>query len=91
MGTFEEFFEVLTLKQLRRHEKPIIIYNVKGYYNHMIAMMDNAVKNKFMTDDCKRLYSVADTQEEVFEQLENYVPFSYNKYNFVYEGDKSNG
>ena len=91
MGTFEEFFEVLTLKQLRRHEKPIIIYNVKGYYNHMIAMMDNAVKNKFMTDDCKRLYSVADTQEEVFEQLENYVPFSYNKYNFVYEGDKNDG
>lgn len=91
MGTFEEFFEVLTLKQLRRHEKPIIIYNVKGYYNHMIAMMDNAVKNKFMTDDCKRLYSVADTQEEVFEQLENYVPFSYNKYNYIYEGDKSNG
>ena len=44
-----------------------------------------------MTDDCKCLYSVADTQEEVFEQLENYVPFSYNKYNYIYEGDKSNG
>lgn len=30
MGTFEEFFEVLTLKQLNRHTKPIIIYNVKA-------------------------------------------------------------
>jgi uncharacterized protein (TIGR00730 family) len=39
MGTFEEFFEVLTLKQLNRHTKPIIIYNVKGYYNSMLAML----------------------------------------------------
>ena len=31
MGTFEEFFEVLTLKQLNRHTKPIIIYNIKGF------------------------------------------------------------
>ena len=44
MGTFEEFFEVLTLKQLNRHTKPIIIYNVKGYYNSMLAMLDNSTR-----------------------------------------------
>lgn len=91
MGTFEEFFEVLTLKQLRRHSKPIIIYNVKGYYNHMLAMMGNAVDKKFMTDECQRLYTVADTEKEIFEQLESYVPFSYNKYSFVSKGDERNG
>ena len=80
MGTFEEFFEVLTLKQLRRHSKPIIVYNVKGYYDPLIAMLDNAVKNGFMTEDCNLLYTVAKTEQEVFDQLENYVPFSYNKY-----------
>ena len=85
MGTFEEFFEVLTLKQLRRHSKPIIVYNVKGYYNPMIAMMNNAVEEKFMTDDCNRLYTVANTEEEVFAQLENYVSYSYNKYNYLEE------
>ncbi len=91
MGTFEEFFEVLTLKQLRRHTKPIIVYNVKGYYNHMLAMMKNAVDRKFMTDECNRLYTVADTEEQLFEQLESYVPFSYNKYEFVGKGDEKNG
>lgn len=90
MGTFEEFFEVLTLKQLHRHAKPIIIYNVKGYYNSMIEMMQNAVDNGFMTDDCNRLYTVADTEEQVFEQLENYKPYSYNKYNFLSK-ESSNG
>ena len=35
IGTFEEFFEILTLKQLCRHNKPIAIYNLKGYYNEL--------------------------------------------------------
>lgn len=80
IGTFEEFFEVLTLKQLNRHCKPIIVYNVGGYYNPMIAMMQNAVDREFMSDECNRLYTVAETEEQVFEQIKNYVPYSYNKY-----------
>lgn len=80
MGTFEEFFEVLTLKQLHRHCKPIVVYNVNGYYNPMLAMMQNAVDEKFMSDNCNRLYTVAQTEEQVFEQIKNYVPFSYDKY-----------
>ena len=91
MGTFEEFFEVLTLKQLKRHTKPIIIYNVKGYYNPMLAMLENAINNNFMTSDCKGLYSVANSLDEVFCQLESYVPFSYDKYAFVSKGDEKNG
>lgn len=92
MGTFEEFFEVLTLKQLRRHKKPIIIYNVNGYYNHMLAMMNFAVDEQFMSEDCNMLFSVADTEEEIFEQLESYVPFTYNKYSFLDSGkDDENG
>ncbi|MEE0914694.1 MAG: TIGR00730 family Rossman fold protein [Ruminococcus sp.] len=92
MGTFEEFFEVLTLKQLRRHSKPIIVYNVKGYYDPLIAMLDNAVKNGFMTEDCNLLYTVAKTEQEVFDQLENYVPFSYNKYDYLEQnGEDKNG
>ena len=91
MGTFEEFFEVLTLKQLNRHTKPIIIYNVKGYYNSMLAMLDNAVSEKFMTNACNRLYTIADSEEEVFNQLENYVPFTYNKYEFLKKDGEQNG
>lgn len=91
MGTFEEFFEVLTLKQLKRHTKPIIIYNVKDYYDPMFAMLENAINNNFMTSDSKGLYSVANTLDEVFSQLEEYVPFSYDKYAFVSKGDENNG
>ena len=85
MGTFEEFFEVLTLKQLEQHSKPIIIYNVKGYYDSMIDMLNFAVKENFMSDDCNKLYTIANTEEEVFEQLESYVAYSYNKYDYLLE------
>ena len=87
MGTFEEFFEVLTLKQLEQHTKPIIIYNVKGYYDSMINMLNFAVKENFMSDDCNKLYTVANTEEEGFEQLESYVAYSYNKYDYLSEDE----
>ena len=80
IGTLEEFFEVITLKQLGRHKKPIIILNTNGFYDPMIEMMSKSVEQKFMSRDVHRLYSVADTIDEVFEQLEGYVEFSYNKY-----------
>lgn len=90
MGTFEEFFEVLTLKQLSRHTKPIIVYNVNGYYNSMLAMMQNAVEERFMSDDCKRLYTIAESEEQIFEQLENYVPYTYNKYAYLNSDKEDN-
>lgn len=92
MGTFEEFFEVLTLKQLHRHTKPIIIYNVNDYYNSLMAMMENAVKESFMSEDCNKLYTIAYSEDEVFSQIENYKPYSYNKYDVQGSGrDDKNG
>ena len=80
IGTFEEFFEVLTLKQLGRHQKPIVIYNYKGYYTPMLQMMETAIRDRFMAEDTDTLYSVAETEEEVFAQLADYKAFDYNKY-----------
>lgn len=80
IGTFEEFFEVLTLKQLGQHQKPIIIYNVNGYYDSLLAMMQASVDERFMSPKVSRLYSVADSEEELFAQLDSYEKFTYNKY-----------
>ena len=64
IGTFEEFFEVFTLKQLERHNKAIAILNVNGYYNAMIDMLEVAVKEKFLRAGCKLLYKVFDDVDE---------------------------
>ena len=70
IGTFEEFFEILTLKQLCRHNKPIAVYNLKNYYNEMLAMLDAAVEKNFLREDCNQLFFTSDKLEEVFSYVE---------------------
>ena len=74
MGTFEEFFEVLTLKQLGRHKKPIAVYNSYGYYTELEKYIDGIIDMKFVNKECKLLYGVFDTHKEVIHYIENYSP-----------------
>lgn len=50
IGTFEEFFEVWTWRQLGYHDKPIGILNVDGYYDGLLAFMQNTVAKGFVSD-----------------------------------------
>lgn len=71
IGTFEEFFEVLTLKQLGRHTKPIAIYNIDGYYNNLMEFMYYCSGEKFINDKCHELYFCTDDEEELAAYLED--------------------
>ena len=70
IGTFEEFFEILTLKQLCRHEKPIAIYNLQGYYNEIQTVMRQAAKKGFLREDCLALYEITEDLETLFSYVE---------------------
>lgn len=70
IGTFEELFEVLTLKQLGRHSKPIAIYNIDGYYDSMETMMYHAMKERFVRSNCRMLYMYFTDTEEMFDYIE---------------------
>lgn len=74
IGTFEEFFEVLTLKQLAQHNKAIVILNTNGYYDELLAFMNTAVKQNFIMPACLSLYASFDTPKEVADYLYNYTP-----------------
>ena len=71
IGTYEEFFEILTLKQLCRHQKPIAIYNIMGYYDSLYAVMRQAIEKKFIKENCLNLFKVTDNLEELFDYIEN--------------------
>ena len=71
VGTFDEFFEILTLRQLNRHQKPMAILNTEGYYEYMLAMMQNAVDQHFMTPLNFDLFYVSDRVGDVLDYLEN--------------------
>ncbi|MBQ8427944.1 MAG: TIGR00730 family Rossman fold protein [Clostridia bacterium] len=70
IGTFEEFFEILTLKQLCRHNKPIAIYNIRGYYDEILTALDAATEKGFIRGGCKELLFVSEDLEEIFTYIE---------------------
>lgn len=69
IGTYEEFFEMYTLKQLGRHTKPIILYNINGYYDSIVEMLHQTVEKKFMRSNSLHLISVVSDAGEAISQL----------------------
>ena len=71
IGTFEEFFEVLTLKQLGRHKKPIAIYNMNGYYDDLESILENAIAQGFLNKECRDIYKISNDPQVLIDYLEN--------------------
>ena len=70
VGTFDEFFQILTLRVLARHEKPIILYNIKSFWNGMLAVIKECVDKGFIAPEALVDFCLCDTPEEVFDVLE---------------------
>lgn len=71
-GTLEEITEVITLKQLGNHSKPIVFVNTNGFYDKFFEFIENCKKEGFISKAYDGLYMVADRVESVFGYLENY-------------------
>ena len=71
IGTFDEFFEILTLRQLGRHTKPLAILNTEGYYDNLLAMMRHTADLNFMDSRNFELFFVSSDIDAVLDYLEN--------------------
>lgn len=70
LGTFDEFFEILTLKQLGRHTKPVAVFNVNGYFDSLLEQLKNAVRKQFMTPESLELCLFTDNGDKLLNYLE---------------------
>ena len=66
-GTLEELLEAITWKQLGLYLNPIVILNLKGYYDPLLAMFDRAIGEHFMGVRHAGLWQVARTPQEAVE------------------------
>ncbi len=71
VGTYEEFFETFTLKQLGRMTKPIGILNTEGYYDLLVEMLNKTIEMGFMKKECADIYGVFPEAEELLDYIEN--------------------
>lgn len=72
VGTFEEMFEAITLKQLKRHNKPIAIYNIDGYFDKIMDMFDYSIKTSFIKEKIYKIFVCTDNLNEIIDYIENY-------------------
>ena len=64
IGTLEEAFEVLTWKQLKRHNKPIIIINTENYWSPLDALIKATITDQFANPSIQKMYRLVKTVEE---------------------------
>ena len=80
IGTFEEFFEILTWAQLGFHEKPCGILNVAGYYDGLLALCDNAVGEGFLRDVHRQLILDESDSILLLDKMLNFQPRANEKW-----------
>ena len=71
-GTLEEILEVITLRQLSYHHKPIVFVNTNNFFDHLIKQFELSYVELFAKDVYRKLYFVAETPEEAMKYIENY-------------------
>lgn len=72
LGTFDEFFEILTLKQLKKHNKPIALFNVNGYYDSMLDMLSKTAESNFMREKSLQLFKACSSIKDMMKYIEDY-------------------
>lgn len=71
LGTFEEILEIATWGQLNQHQKPMIIYNVNGFYDALIAQLDHAVQEGFLPPQHRAKVIICNHADQILNAIKN--------------------
>ena len=72
VGTWEEFFEALAWNQLGIYSKPIILFNVEGYYSKLFEFTEYSVQEGFLPHTTHEELFISESLEEIFEFIESF-------------------
>ncbi|MFH2203498.1 MAG: TIGR00730 family Rossman fold protein [Elusimicrobiota bacterium] len=82
-GTFEELLEAITWKRLGLFLKPIVIVNIRGYYDPLIAQLEKAVVEKFLDERHRDMWRVAAAPADVLPAIESSPPWDITARGFA--------
>ena len=68
IGTLDEFFEIITLKKLKQHDKTIIVFNIAHFYDKMLEMLEDMDKKGFLYKQ-EEIFKTATSIDEIFNYL----------------------
>ena len=70
LGTLDEFFEILTWRQIGLHDKPVVILDCADYWAPLKALLDQVVSRGFAPPSSHALYHFSDSVAQLFDILE---------------------
>ena len=73
VGTLDEFFEIFTLRSLGRHDKPVILLNLNGYFDDLIAFFDKMTKEGFLSEGIRKDLKAVSGAEELDALLRSFA------------------
>jgi hypothetical protein len=79
-GTLEEIIEILTWSQLRFHDKPCGVLNVRGYFDHLLKYLDHAVAEGFLRPENREMLLHDADPEGLIKKYQIYTAPNVNKW-----------
>lgn len=79
-GTLEELSEILTWGQLRVHEKPVGVINVDGFFDSLLAYLDNAEAQGFLRKECRQMLCCAEDPAALLDLFKTYQAPTVDKW-----------
>jgi uncharacterized protein (TIGR00730 family) len=69
IGTLDEFFEIYTWHTLRIHQKPFALWNVNGFFDPLLSMLDHCVREGFLSQAARDLLIVETSASTLVSKL----------------------
>jgi hypothetical protein len=82
-GTLEELLEAISLKRLGLYTKPIVILNVNDYYAPLIEMLEKSIREKFMSEEHRKIWTVLPDPDDVIAAIKNSPCWSADAISFA--------
>lgn len=76
-GTLEEIMEIITLKQLQLHNKPVIFINYDHYYDKLYELFEQFITEHFAKAENRKYYQFIDNPENAVTSCESYQPVNF--------------
>lgn len=71
LGTLDEAFEIITWRQLKLHDKPIIFVNLEGYWDPLLRLVEHQAAEGYLRGGAAGLFHVVERVDQVLETAEN--------------------
>ena len=88
-GTFDELFQAMTWKRLGLHLGPIIIVNVRGYFDACLAQLRRTIADRFMDERHGSMWTVVPSEDDVIDALHRAPAWDEDAMNFAIKGRTS--